>query len=292
MKRYTLYMICALAATLSSCIRNDRIFSSSASARIDDAIDLYSSALLARRTWVMEYFPDDQLRYGGWVYVLEFRQDHSVEAWFEGSGFVPQSNPTTVSEYAVEFSTGPMLKFCTNNDYIHYFSFPGGLNGGGYQGYKGDYEFTVMSLNEAMDEMILRGIRTGNCIRLTPLPGEWTPQGYVDAVWDGELSVRKNSFDIMVDSRKVGKISRACTPVLDDFQSFYKSKIWTVEYDGQTQDICTITLPGGILKAYSDYTFEGGEADGLSFRSFRWIKGDTADEDRFVCVENDKIELR
>ena len=290
MKKFTYILMLCVAAL--SCSKPERIFSEGASERIADAVDLYKSAILARGTWVMEYFPDDQLRYGGWVYVLDFREDNSIEAWFEGSGFVPSADPVTVSEYAVEFSTGPMLKFCTNNDYLHYFSFPGGPNGGGYQGYRGDYEFTIMSLNETMDEIILRGIKTENRIRLSPLSGKWTPEEYINAVRDSELSVRRTSFDLTLDGVKIGVLSRACTPVMDDFSSFSSSKIWTLECGEQKQDICTITLPDGIMKAYAPFTVKTPQDEELSLQTFRWVLGETSGKDEFVCIENGRIELK
>ena len=290
MKKFTYILMVCFAAL--SCSKQERIFSEGASERIADAVDLYKSAILARKTWVMEYFPDEQLRYGGWVYVLDFREDNSIEAWFEGSGFVPSTTPVTVSDYAVEFSTGPMLKFCTNNDYLHFFSFPGGTNGGGYQGYKGDYEFTIMTLNEAMDEIILRGIKTENRIRLTPLSGKWTPEEYINAVRDSELSVRNTSFDLVLDGVKIGSLTRACTPVMDDFASFSSSKIWTLECGGTSQNICTITLPDGIMKAYAPFTVKTDGGEELSLQSFRWMLGDSTGEDVFVCIENARIELK
>ena len=224
--------------------------------------------------------------------MLDFREDNSIEAWFEGSGFVPSADPVTVSEYAVEFSTGPMLKFCTNNDYLHYFSYPGGPNGGGYQGYRGDYEFTIMSLNETMDEIILRGIKTENRIRLSPLSGKWTPEEYINAVRDSELSVRRTSFDLTLDGVKIGVLSRACTPVMDDFSSFSSSKIWTLECGEQKQDICTITLPDGIMKAYAPFTVKTPQDEELSLQTFRWVLGETSGKDEFVCIENGRIELK
>ena len=290
MKKFTYILMLCVAAL--SCSKPERIFSEGASERIADAVDLYKSAILARGTWVMEYFPDDQLRYGGWVYVLDFREDNSIEAWFEGSGFVPSADPVTVSEYAVELSTGPMLKFCTNNDYLNYFTFPGGPNGGGYQGYRGDYEFTIMSLNETMDEIILRGFKTENRIRLSPLSGKWTPEEYINAVRDSELSVRRTSFDLTLDGVKIGVLSRACTPVMDDFSSFSRSKIWTLECGEQKQDICTITLPDGIMKAYEPFTVKTPQDGELSLQTFRWILGETSGKDEFVCIENGRIELK
>lgn len=290
MKRFTYIVI--VAVCLISCNRHERIFSQSAAERMADAVDLYSSALSARGTWIMEYFPDDQLRYGGWIYVLDFHEDLTVDAWFEGEKFVPQTDPVTTSEYRVDFSIGPMLKFCTNNDYIHFFSFPGRPDGGGYQGYRGDYEFTIMSLDNAMDNMILRGMKTENRIRLTPLSGEWTPESYIKAVQESQMNVKPLSFDIVLDGEVIGKATRGSRTVLDNFSQYSRSKIWTLEYGDIKEDICTISLPDGVIKTYAPYTFKAGPAEGLEIYSFRWIAAEDSARDRFVCLDNDRIELK
>ena len=143
-----------------------------------------------------------------------------------------------------------------------------------------------------MDEIILRGIKTENRIRLSPLSGKWTPEEYINAVRDSELSVRRTSFDLTLDGVKIGVLSRACTPVMDDFSSFSSSKIWTLECGEQKQDICTITLPDGIMKAYAPFTVKTPQDEELSLQTFRWVLGETSGKDEFVCIENGRIELK
>ena len=166
-KRINILLLAGLLFSAVACDDSENNFSESTSTRIEQTLERYKFALQAGKTWVMEYFPDENLGYGGWIYIVEFQDDRMVKAWFEGSTFVEADPLRTESEYRVEFSTGPMLKFATHNDYLHFFSFPGD-NGAGYQGWKGDYEFTFMSLSPAFDEIILRGIKTGNRIRMTP----------------------------------------------------------------------------------------------------------------------------
>ncbi len=284
-----------------SCTKNDRIYDKSASQRTEETLSLYRSALVGRGTWVMEFFPDEQLRYGGWVYVLEFHDDYTVKVWFEGDGFVPQETPVTESEYKVELSTGPMLKFCTNNDYIHFFSFPGGDNGGGYQGWGGDYEFTIMSLSENYDYMVLKGLRSFNKVRMYPLSGDTTPEEYIAAVKTSDLAVTRTVFDLCVNGKKIGTATRESLPVLDNFEKFYKSKVWTFAYTKPEQaidengnpvydekgepvytdvevreSVCAVTLPDGVMKLYEPYVFKGNCIEGLdgqSVSTFKWERG-------------------
>ena len=178
-KRINILILAGLLFSAVACDDSENNFSESTSTRIEQTLERYKFALQAGKTWVMEYFPDENLGYGGWIYIVEFQDDRMVKAWFEGSTFVEADPLRTESEYRIEFSTGPMLKFATHNDYLHFFSFPGD-NGAGYQGWKGDYEFTFMSLSPAFDEIILRGIKTGNRIRMTPLSGQYTPESYLE----------------------------------------------------------------------------------------------------------------
>lgn len=59
----------------------------------------------------MEYFPDENLGYGGW-FISSNSDDRMVKAWFEGSTFVEADPLRTESEYRVEFSTDPHAEIC------------------------------------------------------------------------------------------------------------------------------------------------------------------------------------
>lgn len=275
---YTAALLLLLACV--SCTRNERIFDKSASQRTQETLDLYRTALTDRGLWVMEYFPDKQLRYGGWIYVLEFRTDLTVKAWFEGAGFIPQSDPVTESEYAVDFGTGPMLRFCTNNDYLHFFSFPGGPNGGGYQGWGGDHEFTFMSISPARDEIVLRGLKSHNRMVLRPLPENMTPERYLEEIHKSVLLTGRTEFDLCVNGKVIGTATRASAPVLDNFSKYYGSKVWTLRYnDGDDivrGQLCSINLPDGEMRLYEPYAFRGNAVEGIDGRTvgtFRWTPG-------------------
>ena len=76
MKRFITYLMSAMMLlSLASCYKSDRIFEETAAQRTQERVELCRNALLARETWVMEYFPDEDLRYGGWIYVLQFSPD-------------------------------------------------------------------------------------------------------------------------------------------------------------------------------------------------------------------------
>lgn len=292
---------------------SDEPFDQSAAERISSTLAKFKATLLARGSWVMEYFPDPNLSYGGWVYVIEFRDDNTLTAWFEGSTFINADPLVTISDYAVEFGTGPMLKFNTHNDYLHFFSFPGD-NGAGYQGWKGDFEFTLLSISSGYDEILMRGIKTGNIIRLKPLSGEYTPQSYIEAVQDDQMSVGNTSFNITANGISIGTISRANTIYQYDFLQYAESKVWTISYSYQKQ-VCdnsgelvynlegepvyqtvyvkdfvsSINLPGRILKLYEPYQFKGDvipQLGGQTMQTFEWRLGVTSAYDNYTCTDS------
>ncbi|MDE6777956.1 MAG: DUF4302 domain-containing protein [Alistipes sp.] len=313
MKKLLYIILAGLAAAFCACGDSDEAFDLTASQRMDKAVERYRFALLASERWVMEYFPDEELNYGGWVYVIEFHADNTLKAWFEGSTFITGTPPVTESNYAVEFSTGPMLKFTTHNDFLHFFSFPG-ANGAGYEGYKGDYEFTIMEMSPAFDEIIMRGIKTGNRIRLTPLSGEYTPESYIETVRADQQSVKRTKFRVTANGEEVATIERANAIYPGSFTQYAASKIWTISYaydeplcdiagnpmlDGNGERmyetievndrISVINLPGNVMQIYEPYAFRGDVIPmlkGQTMRTFQWQLGATSSSDCFVCTDS------
>ena len=309
-----LFAAALLAA--AGCQDDFYVFEDSASERIASELDKYEQVLLDGRTWVLEYFPSEELEYGGWMYVLQFNEDHTVRAWFEGETFADDENIQT--PYAVEHSTGPMLKFVNYNDYLHYFSFPGA--NGGFQGYKGDYEFTFMSLEYTPEPLItLRGIKTENYMSMYPLPEGYTPEEYVAAVRDFEKDVAPLNMKLMVNGKQYGTVSRTYAFREDDFEHCFESKIWTISYtyaqqktdsmgepvfdditgepvyeDVQVNDkLAFLHYPDGTMRLYEPYTFKG-EVEGLvdqTIQTFRWVEGTVSTADYFVCTDS-LLEIR
>lgn len=306
-----------LAAALfaaAGCEDDFYVFEDSADERIAKGVAVYDQALLDGRTWVMEYFPSEELEYGGWMYVLQFNEGHTVRAWFEGETFAEDTYVET--PYTVEYSTGPMLKFTNYNDYLHYFTFPGG--NGGFQGYKGDYEFTFMDMSHD-GRITMRGIKTENDIILYPLPDGYTPEEYVDAVRESQKSVTPTSLKLMVNGRQYGTVTRSATYDENSFERCYQSKLWTVSYTYQQQRTDSLGEPmfdeltgepvyedinvndvlsficyhDGTMRLYEPYTFKGG-LEGLrdqTVQTFEWRKGAVPASDCFVCTDS-LLEIR
>lgn len=317
MKRLLNILFAASAVAFVSCADQDDAFDKSVSERINQTLEQYRSAFQIRGTWVLEYWPDNDLAYGGWIYVVEFKDGRYLESWFEGKDFVPRaeyaSSPLlTGSEYQVEYSTGPMLKFCTHNDFLHYFAFPGATTGG-YRGRRGDFEFTLMSISPAADEIIMRGVKTGNTMRMTPLTG-YTADEYIAAVQQSQLAVNATSLKVMVNGEQIGTIERTSRTSLSNATAYSTSKCWTIRYSYQQQArgtdgnpvidetgfpvyetvevsdrLSAIHFPDGVMQLYEDYVFKGDAVFGLAgrtMRSFKWQLGATSALDGYLCTDS------
>lgn len=298
MKRIS-YIITAfmLLNLCMSCQKTEAPFDKSTSERTEYELDRYRFALQARETWVVEYFPDADLAYGGWVFVMKFGEQNRVQMWFEGSTFVGD-DPVTESEYVVEQGTGPMLKFSTHNDYLHWFTFPGGPNGSGYNAFEGDFEFKIMSVSPAYDEIILRGNRTGNMIRMYPLPSEYTPESFVETVRNEQMAFTDQMMTVVVNGTELGTLTRENSPVPASFQRYYSSKVWTLKYtylDENEEEVTVedklsvINLPGRVMKLYKPYVFEHEALPylrGNSMQIFEWKLGAVSPMDCYICTDS------
>ena len=313
MKGINLIIALLAAAVMSvSCNDAEPVFGSTPTERIQEELEKYQFALTARETWVMEYFPDSDLSYGGWIFVMQFQNNGKVRMWFEGSTFIGE-NPVTESDYAVEHGTGPMLKFRTHNDYLHWFSFAGGPNGSGYNAFEGDFEFSIMSVSSAYDEITLKGIRTGNTIRMYPLPADYTPEGFVQTVRQEQMNLSSVRMNLTANGQKVGVLTRNNVTTVTSFDRYASSKVWTLTYTYQqplydagvpvldesgNQILETVTvedrlsaicLPGRIMKFYKPYEFKGDVIPylmGETMQTFQWSLGLMSPMDCFVCTDS------
>ena len=62
-----LLLLAGVLLSAAACDDSDDNFGESTSARIEQTLERYKFALQAGKTWVMEYFPDETLGYGGWI---------------------------------------------------------------------------------------------------------------------------------------------------------------------------------------------------------------------------------
>jgi hypothetical protein len=163
-----LLTIAIMSMTFQSCLKDQEdVFDESAAQRLTNTLKAAQKVLVgAENGWRMYYYPDPDQSYGGYVYTLKFTED-KVTVWseiFDGA---------SESLYKMTRDDGPVLSFDTNNYNFHFFATPSGStrnlygDSGNYQAYKGDFEFMILSA--AANEVILKGKRTGNIIKMYPL---------------------------------------------------------------------------------------------------------------------------
>ncbi len=144
----------------------DEVFDVPASDRVEQRMAECKQLLTsAQYGWLIRYYPSENQYYGGSSYAAKFESNGDVtvtgEVAQELTGDVAQ---TITSHYSINSSSSVLLTFDTYNDYIHYWSDPDYFSTNAYDG---DFEFAYVSGNE--QEMIFRGIKTGNRIVFTAL---------------------------------------------------------------------------------------------------------------------------
>ena len=157
--------VALLAFTLQSCSnKEEEIFEESPSARLQALMNKTQATLVSSENgWVMDYFPDRDLSYGGFLYILKFNKQ-SVEAYCELSNDLSES---IESLYKLSNDDGAVLTFDSYNEFLHFFATP---SSGRYEAYDGDFEFKIMKVED--DLITLKGKRSGNTIYLHRLKEE------------------------------------------------------------------------------------------------------------------------
>ena len=157
--------VALLTFTLQSCSnKEEEIFEESPSVRLQALMDKTQATLVSSENgWVMDYFPDRDLSYGGFLYILKFNKQ-SVEAYCELSNDLSES---IESLYKLSNDDGAVLSFDSYNEFLHFFATP---SSGRYEAYDGDFEFKIMKVED--DLITLKGKRSGNAIYLHRLKEE------------------------------------------------------------------------------------------------------------------------
>lgn len=157
MKKSNIILFLSALLVFTSCLFEQKdLFDRTPAERMDAFLNEYQTLLeSADNGWMMEYYPDSDLSYGGYVYFLTFA-DGEVSAQFQLADDVSKA---VTSLYKMTPDDGPVLSFDTYNSYIHYFATP---SAGDYQGYRGDTEFKIMGKSKDNSEIYLVGRKSGN----------------------------------------------------------------------------------------------------------------------------------
>lgn len=147
----------------------EEVFDTKASERLEQTLLECQTLLTAPEYgWMIEYYPDPDQSYGGSTYAAKFEKNGDVTVTGEiAQKITGDVSETITSHYSITSSSSVVLTFDTYNEYIHYWSDPDDYGGNVYEG---DFEFAFVSGNA--EQMIFRGIKTGNRILFTALKAD------------------------------------------------------------------------------------------------------------------------
>lgn len=144
--------------TFSCSNTQDDLFDEPASLRLEKNKEKFQKVLEEpNQDWLLQYFPHPEQKYGGINYYLKFK-DGKVIAQREGS------SESKTSLYSILNRGGSVLSFYAFNDLLHQFANPTGSTP---KAEEGDFEFLI--LNKENDTINLKGIKTGNYLKLIKL---------------------------------------------------------------------------------------------------------------------------
>lgn len=265
MKKYLVYLI-ALPVALLSCVgTEDDLFDKSAAERINESMTEYDRLLKsAENGWIVEYYPEAGRAYGGYNLWFKFEDNEIATVGSELHGY-----DLAQSLYSIKSDRGPTLNFDSYNPILNFFSDPSANYGGGPGlGLEGDYEFVMVGGTEY--EIVMKGKKTLNTIRMTPLPATTTWEDYVDMIDDMYELGTASKYLMTVGGREIEKITRSynnfsltynqASEQDDDADMAYASApyIYTttgikfyepVEIYGQTMQEFTLDVAAGVYNA-------------------------------------------
>ncbi len=156
-----IYLLMMLPSVLlQSCLKDDDDkFDESSATRLQKYLDKTQGILVGSQNgWALDYYPDKNQSYGGFVYTLQFTADEVTV----GSELAP--GVTRKSLYTMTTDNGPVLSFDSYNDFMHLFATP---SSDMYEAYDGDFELIIDSIGE--DKIKTHGVRSKNVMYLYKL---------------------------------------------------------------------------------------------------------------------------
>ena len=138
MKKSTILILISSLLAFTSCLFEQKeAFDKTPAERMEGYLNEYQELLESSADgWILEYYPNSDLTYGGYVYFLTFNEGE-VTVQFQLAADVSKE---ITSLYKMTPDDGPILSFDTYNAYLHYFATPSSSE---YLGKRGDTEFKI-----------------------------------------------------------------------------------------------------------------------------------------------------
>lgn len=184
-----LYTLAITLLVLAGCtgVKNKALFPDSPSERTATAVAELSRFLTeAPEGWIMEYTPDENQSFGGFLMHVRFQKNGEV---IVNSEIQKPDAPASSGLYSIKSDKGTVLSFDTYNPVFHYFADPDINEGHGRgKGYLGDWSLAVLS--QSADRITLRGKMSDNIITLH------RPKEGVDTYYAKARALKADAFDL------------------------------------------------------------------------------------------------
>jgi hypothetical protein len=243
------------------------IFDVPASERIAKAESEYRNLLTsADNGWLLEYYPEDAYKIGGYAMTAKFTADGNVAVSCEIETFVP-AGQIEISEWDIFAEQSVVLSFSTYNRVIHYFCNPSTAD---VDGMDGDYEFVFFEGDN--DKIVLKGKKHGNKITLRRNASDFDASVYFSQI--GEMSDVISAYGQFLLYLGGDSIGRA-TVAERTLNLTYPNKEAESAIIDETKVLAYAITPKGI-RLCEPFTLNGA-----TMENFEW---NTA-ADRYDCID-------
>ncbi|MDR2385143.1 MAG: DUF4302 domain-containing protein [Tannerella sp.] len=268
MKRiYHILLLTSFA--LTSCIQDEKdIFDISASERIVKAMNEYRELLTsAENGWLMEYYPEDNQKIGGYTMIAKFTADGNVALSCETETFVP-ARQVEVSEWDIFVEQSVVLSFSTYNRVIHYFCNPSTAD---VDGMDSDYEFIFFEGDH--DRIVMKGKKHGNKVTMRRNTSDFDANEYYSQVAQmADVVSEYGQFLLYIKGDSIGNAL-----ITDRTLNLrYPVAITDNTFETKTKVLSYTFTPTGI-RLYEPFTMNG-----TTMENFVW----NASAERYDCTDS------
>lgn len=247
MKKFFAYtLLCLLALSLPSCLRDEKqLFDSSPAVRLDETIAHDKQILeAAPQGWILQYYAGKDYTGAGYTLLMKFEHGRVT---MMGDNVDPELQVST--PYDVVKDQGPVLTFPTFNGVIHPLA---SASLGHPEGIQGDYEFAILEASE--DKVRLRGKKWKNEMILTRLPEGSSFEEIMVAMLSMREEMTSNAYHFLLG-----------TDTLAQGEVHADARRLSVKIGEQSYDAPYTFSPTGIRlqrplviqgKSYSDFTWD------------------------------------
>lgn len=255
MKRLIYALIAVFPLLVTSCLMEEKeVFDQTPAERMDTFLSEYKGLLESSENgWLFECYPEANQSYGGYAYVLKFK-DGMVTAYFE---LADEAVPST---YKMTSDDGPVISFDTYNENLHFFAEPSADQ---YQGLQGDYEYNILGKSDDETEIYIKGRKSGNKMTFRKFSSA-DPMEYFNACYETIGAMKAPRYILMSN----GKESLSCSISSNIFRATLAVSDATDTAPAVTESVeSAYCLTDKGIRFYSPVTIAGVDYTELTYSS-------------------------